>query len=51
MRELTRRGVTIPDQVAVMGFDALIEGDAVTTTRIPTQLVIRDSCGPQGRQT
>jgi DNA-binding LacI/PurR family transcriptional regulator len=75
MRELTRRGIAIPGQVAVMGFDdlwvcntvsprlssvrqdtttaarvlvdsvaALIEGREITTTRIPTQLVIRDSC-------
>lgn len=76
MRELTRRGVTIPDQVAVIGFDdlwicntvtprlstvrqntdvaarvlvdsveALIEGGDASTIKIPTDLVIRESCG------
>lgn len=76
MRELTARGIAIPDQVAVMGFDdlwicntvtprlstvrqdtiaaarvlvdsvaALIEGEGASTTKIPTELVIRESCG------
>lgn len=76
LRELTGRGLRLPDQVAVMGFDdlwicntvtprlstvrqdtvaaahvlvdsvaALIEGEPATTTKIPTELVIRESCG------
>ena len=76
MRELALRGIGVPDQVAVMGFDDLwicntvtprlstvrqdtmaaarvlidsvearIEGEGVSTTKIPTELVIRESCG------
>ncbi len=76
LRELSARGIKVPDQVSVMGFDdlwvcntvsprlstvrqdttlaaralvdcvtALIEGEPINTQRIPTQLVIRDSCG------
>ena len=76
MQALQRRGMDVPGQVAVMGFDdlwicntvtprlstirqdteaaarvlvdsveALIEGGVASTIRIPTGLVIRDSCG------
>ena len=76
MRELTARGISIPGEVAVIGFDdlwicntvtprlstvrqdtgaaarvlvdsvaALIEGEVAATTKIPTELVIRESCG------
>ncbi len=76
MRALSAHGITVPNQVAVMGFDdlwicntvaprlstvrqdtmaaarilvdsveALIEGAPVSTIKIPTELVIRDSCG------
>lgn len=81
LRALAAHDLSVPDQVAVIGFDdlwicntvtprlstvrqdtmraarllvdsveALIEGAPVSTTKIPTELVIRESCGAAGSQ-
>lgn len=40
-----RQNTPLAGQILVESVAALIEGEAVATTRIPTELIIRDSCG------
>ncbi len=45
-----RQNTRLAGQILVDSVCALIEGTEVTTTRIPTQLVIRESCGAKLRK-
>lgn len=44
-----RQNTPLAGRILVDSVAALIEGEAVATTRIPTELVIRDSCGGKPR--
>ena len=44
-----RQNTLLAGRILVDSVAALIEGEAVATTRIPTELVIRDSCGGKPR--